>query len=158
MVACLFTSISLEPKWLRVTWIIPCECLAFQVVGMVMGTSTVALLPLPIPYGSDGDPTPRGVGFRLSPNLAALQLLMFHEETTTLEKVFTLLGFKKHGLSFNELADALEAYLIHWLVGELAGHHTMRGLPVSVLRHGILGWDDISHFVRGKISRGTASL
>ena len=37
MVACLFTSISLEPKWLR--------------------------------HGSDGDPTPRGVGFRLSPDL-----------------------------------------------------------------------------------------
>ena len=36
MVACLFTSISLEPKWLR--------------------------------NGSDGDPTPRGVGFRLSPD------------------------------------------------------------------------------------------
>ena len=32
MVACLFTSISLEPKWLRVTWINPCNCLAFQVV------------------------------------------------------------------------------------------------------------------------------
>ena len=37
MVACLFTSISLEPKWPR--------------------------------HGSDGDPTPRGVGFRLSPDL-----------------------------------------------------------------------------------------
>ena len=42
MVACLFTSISLEPKWLRLTWIIPCKCLVFRVVGMVMGTSTVA--------------------------------------------------------------------------------------------------------------------
>ena len=27
------------------------------------------LMPLPFPYGSDGDPTPRGVGFRLSPDL-----------------------------------------------------------------------------------------
>jgi len=83
--------------------------------------------------------------------VAALQRLMFHEETTTLEKAFTLLGFKKYGLSFNELADALETYLLHWLVGELAGHHTTRGLPVSVLRHEIPGWDDISHFVRGEI-------
>ena len=37
MVVCLFTRISLEPKWLR--------------------------------HGSDGDPTPRGVAFRLSPDL-----------------------------------------------------------------------------------------
>ena len=42
VVACLHSSISLEPKWLRVTWIIPCKCLVFHVVGMVMGTSTVA--------------------------------------------------------------------------------------------------------------------
>ena len=40
--ACLLTSISLEPKLLRLTWIIPCKCLVFRVVGMVMGTSTVA--------------------------------------------------------------------------------------------------------------------
>ena len=38
-------------------------------MGMVMGTSTVAQMPSPYPYGSDGDPTPRGVGFRLSPDL-----------------------------------------------------------------------------------------
>ena len=37
VVACLFTSIRLESKWLQ--------------------------------HGSDGDPTPRGVGFRLSPDL-----------------------------------------------------------------------------------------
>ena len=42
IVACLFTSISLEPKWQRLTWITPCKCLVFRVVGMVMGTSTVA--------------------------------------------------------------------------------------------------------------------
>ena len=75
MVACLFTSISLEPNWLRLTWIIPCKCLVFRVVGMVMGTSTVAKMPLPFPYGSDGDPTPRGVGFRLSPNLVRVSVL-----------------------------------------------------------------------------------
>ena len=38
-----------------------------HVVGMVTGTNTVALMPLPFPYGSDGDSTPRGVGFRFSP-------------------------------------------------------------------------------------------
>ena len=27
-----------------------------HIVGMVMGTSTVAWMPLPFPYGSDGDP------------------------------------------------------------------------------------------------------
>ena len=32
MVACMFTTISLEPKWLRLTWIIPCKCLVFRVV------------------------------------------------------------------------------------------------------------------------------
>ena len=60
-----FLRVSLEPKLLRVTWIIPC----YMFVGIVMGTSTVAQMPLPFPYGSDGDPTPRGVGFRLSPEL-----------------------------------------------------------------------------------------
>ena len=30
-----------------------------HVVRKVMGTSTVAKMPLPFPYGSDGDPTPR---------------------------------------------------------------------------------------------------
>ena len=40
--------------------------LVFRVVGMVMGTSTVVFMPLPFPYGSDGDSTPKSVGFRLS--------------------------------------------------------------------------------------------
>ena len=42
VVACVLTSMSLEPKWLRVTWIIPCKYMVFHVKGMVMGTSTVA--------------------------------------------------------------------------------------------------------------------
>ena len=37
-----YTHLCFEPKWLRLTWIIPCKCLVFRVVGMVMGTSTVA--------------------------------------------------------------------------------------------------------------------
>ena len=70
---CLFVylHLCLEPKWLRVTWIIPCKCLMFHAVGMVMGSSMVALMPLPFPYESDGDPSPRGVGFRLSPSISA---------------------------------------------------------------------------------------
>ena len=45
----------------------------FRVVGMVIGTSTVAQMPLPFPCGSDGDPTPRGVvGF------VFLQALLCH--------------------------------------------------------------------------------
>ena len=41
-----------------------------------MDTSTVAQMPLPFPYGSDGDSTPRGVGFRLSPHLLVVGMVM----------------------------------------------------------------------------------
>ena len=41
-----------------------------------MGTCTVAQMPLPFPYGSDGDSTPRGVGFRLSPHLIVVGVVM----------------------------------------------------------------------------------
>ena len=84
VVLCLFTSISLEPTWLRATWIIPCEYLAFQVVGMVMARARLLSCPHHFLTGQTETPLREDWGFVFP------QLPMFHEETTTLEKAFTL--------------------------------------------------------------------
>lgn len=84
--------------------------------------------------------------------LAALERLVFDSETALLERVY-----KQHGLEharilgFRQTKRVLEAYMVHWMMGE-----DSRGINILLRNRTLLDthfprWQDVRHFVEGRI-------
>lgn len=84
--------------------------------------------------------------------LAALERLVYDSETTLLERVY-----KQHGLEtdkilgFRQTKRVLEAYMVHWMMGE-----DSRGINILLRNRTLLDthfprWQDVRQFVEGRV-------
>jgi len=84
--------------------------------------------------------------------LAALERLVFDAETHLLEKVYGQFGLETEKvLTFRQQKRLLEAYMVHWMLGEDPPAINILLRNRTLLETSFPHWHDLKHFVEGRL-------